>query len=184
MINANGTVIPLSIASSPLSLPKLRMIYKSDPNNPESILLDQHVRERKFNVSAATGKVCCPDDLRELILIAKGTGISQALAIAEHKAMTRSNKRIKLLWITSSAPTEITQETSRKLLSDLSLCLFTQAEYDAWFQENHGSLTNTNCVLTGDPEFVYSTMDRISKYKIESINVQSDVFEYVPRDIR
>ena len=41
LVSLSGKEIPLSIASSPLDLPKLKVIYRPEFSNPDSLLLEE-----------------------------------------------------------------------------------------------------------------------------------------------
>ena len=47
LVSLSGKEIPLSIASSPLDLPKLKIIYRPEFSNPDSLLLEKMLDEQK-----------------------------------------------------------------------------------------------------------------------------------------
>ncbi len=170
--------IPLSIASSPIDLPCLRFVFKPEHNNSDSLLLEQLLRQKSIEVSSPKGKVRCPHDNQLLLLVAQGTGISQAIAFIDHLTTQFSNKNIKLLWVNNEEPSLAGAVNFDAWLSQVDSMIIHNEDLSLWLKQNRSSIINANCILTGDRDFVYWTKDKLTQNKIMLNSIQSDVFEY------
>ena len=180
VIDAFKNHIPLSIASTPTDLPYLRIVFKPEHNNSDSLLLEHLVGQNSIEISRPKGSVRYPRDNNQLLLIVKGTGISQALAIIDHSKAMRSKKHIKLLWVNNDDSIISASQHFVSWLSQVDSMIFNDNELSVWLEQNHSSINNANCILTGDPDFVYLTKDKLTNSQIFLNSLQSDVFEYSP----
>ncbi|MFM7121021.1 MAG: hypothetical protein ACKOBM_01220 [Gammaproteobacteria bacterium] len=92
--------IPMSIASSPARLPELELHYRATPGVPEATWMDELLAHgAPLRIRGPGGDVVAPmDPARPLLLIAGGTGITQALAILETAAHQTPRATVRLLW--------------------------------------------------------------------------------------
>ncbi len=80
----SGARIPLSIASAPYQLPQLELHYRSTPGDALAPLLDDLLKARgELDLRGPFGDVSVTAYAGPLLLVAGGTGISQALSILE-----------------------------------------------------------------------------------------------------
>jgi len=180
VIDAFKKHIPLSIASIPTDLPYLRIVFRPERNNPDSMLLDQLVQQKSIEISHPKGRVRYPRNHHQLLLIVKGTGISQALAIIDHSKAIHSTKDIKLLWVNNEGSIISRYQHFDSWLSQVDSMIFNDNDLSVWLKQNRSSINNANCILTGDPEFVYLTKKQLANNQIFLNSLQSDVFEYSP----
>ena len=178
VIDQSKTFIPLSIASSPTGLPHLKILFKPEKHNSESLLLQQLIRQKSIEVSSPKGDVRYPEDDQQILLIVKGTGISQALAMIEHTESAKSKPNIKLIWVSDEESISSTTEHFDCWLSLVDSTRLNEKDLSLWLKKNRTAISNPNCILTGDPDFVYSTRDNLAKNQIALNSLQSDVFEY------
>ena len=178
VIDQSKTFIPLSIASSPTGLPHLKILFKPEKHNSESLLLQQLIRQKSIEVSSPKGDVRCPEGDQQILLIVKGTGISQALAMIEHAKSAKSKPNIKLIWVSDEESINSTTEHFDSWLSLVDSTRLNEKDLSLWFKKNRTAISNPNCILTGDPDFVYSTRDNLANNQIALNSLQSDVFEY------
>ena len=113
LVSLSGKEIPLSIASSPLDLPKLKVIYRPEFSNPDSLLLEEMLDQQTVDASSSLGSVRYPLDDKNLVLICKGTGISQAASMTEHCKLLSSPRKILLIWNTDDALEAQVKETQK-----------------------------------------------------------------------
>ena len=178
VIDQSKTFIPLSIASSPTGLPHLKILFKPEKHNSESLLLQQLIRQKSIEVSSPKGDVRYPEDGQQILLIVKGTGISQALAMIEHTESAKSKPNIKLIWVSDEESISSTTEHFDCWLSLVDSTRLNEKDLSLWLKKNRTAISNPNCILTGDPDFVYSTRDNLANNQIALNSLQSDVFEY------
>lgn len=181
LIHSSGKKIPLSIASTPRALPNLRLVFKPESNNPDSQLLEKLIQEKVVKGSSAKGKVRYPENKNNLLLIAKGTGISQALGILEHSKETQAKKNITLLWVNQKTEEATVKDCFDVSSPNVDFHGLDEKELSAWIGQNTLWIKNANCIATGDPEFVYLTKNEIDRNHISLSSFQSDVLEYVPQ---
>ena len=181
LIHPSGKKIPLSIASSPIALPNLRLVFKPESDNPDSQLLEKLIQERVVEGSSAKGKVRYPEDKNNLLLIAKGTGISQALGMLEHSKEVQAEKNIALLWVNQKTAEATVKEYFDVSSPNVDFQSLDERELSAWIAQSTLWIKNANCIVTGDPDFVYSTKNEIDRNHISLSSFQSDVLEYAPR---
>ena len=176
VVDQSKIFIPLSIASSPKILPYLRILFKPEKNNSDSLLLEQLVQQRTIEISSSKGNVRCPRDDQQTLLIVKGTGISQALAIIEHSRSAKSKYNIKLIWINGEESIGSAKEHFDYWLSQVDSVILHEKDLSLWLKKNRSSINSPNCILTGDPDFVYSTRDNLANNQIALNSLRSDVF--------
>ena len=172
LLSLSGGAIPLSIATSPLKLPRLKIIYKPEPTNPDSLILHDLLQHQTVEGTSALGSVRCPQDSKNLVLICKGTGISQAAAMTEHCKLMSSPRRILLIWNAEGPETWF--PFVDKIVSN-------KKELLKYLETQRDTIKDSHCIITGDPDFVYSAQSALLKLDISAASIQSDVFAYAPR---
>ena len=181
LVSLSGKEIPLSIASSPLELPKLKVIYRPEPSNPDSLLLKEMLEQQTVDASPPQGSVRYPKDEKHLVLICKGTGISQAASMTEHCKLISTPRKILLIWNTDT-PLETQAEDSPETWFPLiDQIVSHHQELLNYLETQRSSVKGAHCIITGDPEFVYAVHDMLLKRDFLMASIQSDVFDYAPR---
>ena len=181
LVSLSGKEIPLSIASSPLDLPKLKIIYRPEFSNPASLLLEEMLDQQTVDASSSLGSVRYPLDDKNLVLICKGTGISQAASMAEHCKLISSSRELLLIWNTDKTLGAHVQDSPETWFPPINQIISNHLDLLKYLETHRNTLKNAHCIITGDPEFVYAVHDLLSKHNFSTGSIQSDVFEYSPR---
>ena len=182
IVSRSGKQIPLSIASSPLYLPKIKIIYRPEPGNPDSLLLDDLLGRETVEGTSPLGLVKYPLDNENLVLICKGTGISQAASMAEHCKLISSSREILLIWNTDKTLGAHEQDSPEIWFPPINQIISNHLDLLKYLETQRKTLKNAHCIITGDPEFVHAVHDLLSKHNFSTGSIQSDVFEYSPRN--
>ena len=181
LVSPLGKEIPLTIASSPLELPNLKVIYRPEPSNPDSLLLEEMLDQQTVDASSPQGSVRYPMDEKHLVLICKGTGISQAASMIEHCKLISTPRKILLIW-NADEPLETQADDSPETwFPSIDQIVSHHQELLNYLETQRNSLKDAHCIITGDPEFVYTVHDILLKCGFFMASIQSDVFDYAPR---
>ena len=188
VVHSDGTAIPLSIASPPELLPQLHLHYRSTPGLAEAVKMDELLKGDRLQLEGGAGDVrLSRDDDRPLLLVAGGTGISQALSLALAQTARHPNTSVQMLacadaeadlYFTDLLPT--TPGFSAELIAD-------SRRDDSnrglrWLAENAGITASDNrVVLSGSPAFVYAATDTLVTAGLNSAQLESDVYAWAPR---
>ena len=181
LVSLAGKEIPLSIASSPLDLPKLKVIYRPEFSNPDSLLLEKMLDQRTVDISSPRGSVRYPLDDKNLVLICKGTGISQAASMTEHCKLLSSPRKILLIWNTDDASEAQVKDSPETWFPSIDQIVSNHQNLQNYLETQRNTLKNAHCIITGEPEFVYAVHDTLLKRDFLTASIQSDVFDYAPR---
>ena len=181
LVSLSGKEIALSIASSPLDLPKLKVIYRPEFSNPDSLLLEKMLDQRTVDTSSPRGSVRYPLDDKNLVLICKGTGISQAASMTEHCKLLSSPRKILLIWNTDDASEAQVKDSPETWFPSIDQIVSNHQNLQNYLETQRNTLKNAHCIITGDPEFVYAVHDTLLKRDFLTASIQSDVFDYAPR---
>jgi NAD(P)H-flavin reductase len=188
VLHPDGTTIPLSIASPPESLPVLRLHYRSTPGMVAAERMDELLQGRHLELRGGAGEICLlPEDACDLFLIAGGTGISQALCLAEAQCARHPESAVALL---ACADAEA-DFYYRDLLPDsprFTATLIADAARDSgnrgldWILRNGKALCSDGrrVVLSGSPAFVHAAADTLSGAGVSRSKLESDVFSWAP----
>ena len=181
LVSLSDKEIPLSIASSPLELPKLKVIYRPEFSNPDSLLLEETLDQQTVNVYPPLGSVRYPQDDKNLVLICKGTGISQAASMTEHCELLSSTRKILLIWNTDDALETQAKDSPETWFPSIDQIVSNHQGLQNYLETQRNTLNNAHCIITGDPEFVYTVHDTLLSHDFLTASIQSDVFDYAPR---
>ena len=182
LISQTGKKIPLSIASSPLYLPKIKLIYKPEPSNSDSLLLEKLLSQKTVDGTSPQGLVKYPQDDKNLVLICKGTGISQASSITEHCKLTSTPREVLLIWNTDETLEAHVKDSPETWFPSINQIISNHKDLLNYLGTRRKTIENSHCVITGDPEFVHTVHAMLLKHGFSTISIQSDVFEYAPRE--
>ena len=181
LVSLSGKEIPLSIASSPLDLPKLKVIYRPEFSNPDSLLLEKMLDQQTVDASSSLGSVRYPLDDKNLVLICKGTGISQAASMTEQCKLLSSPRKILLIWNTDDSLEAQIKDSPETWFPSIDQIVSNHQGLQNYLETQRTTLNNAHCIITGDPEFVYTVHDTLLKHDFFTASIQSDVFDYAPR---
>lgn len=186
-----GETIPLSIASSPLVLPDLRLHFRPMPGAPGAELLEELLTTAaaaapSLRIRGPAGAIeVVPGESQRLLLIAGGTGMAQALSIAEtlqtgpaagHRLLACADHQADFYCADAFARlSEIEVHfVADPRRSDENLGL-------RWLREHAADLLPARIILCGSPGFVYAVTDTLNELGIGAGQLESDVFAYAPR---
>lgn len=198
VIDPSGARIAFSIASPPQALPDLVLHYRPTPGSDDAQRIDRLLKTSK-TLSLELPHGDCGVSLpltRPLILIAGGTGVSQARSIALALAED-ATAPIHLYWGGGTAAALYAREE----FDDLA----TRAEHFNWTgaveAPTHGLRTGTaaqvvtedvaagrldldqsDVLLCGGPPMVWGTVSALRAIGLAEARTRSDVFSYAPRD--
>lgn len=186
----SGVRIPLSIASAPHRLPQLELHYRSTPGDPLAPLLDELLQERQtLELRGPFGDVSVTAYAGPLLLVAGGTGISQALSILEHLQHLGSPladaPAVTLLWCADTIHAFYARERLAELPWLDAKCIADARKTPdndglAWLHEHLTANAYDRVLLCGGPQFVYAVVDHLKTHQLD-VAVESDVFGYSPR---
>ena len=188
----SGARIPLSIASAPHQLPQLELHYRSTPGDALAPLLDDLLKARgALDLRGPFGDVSVTAYAGPLLLVAGGTGISQALSILEHlEHLGRPTAQahpyaVTLLWCADNLDAFYAQDRLAELpWLDANCIADARKTHDndglAWLGEHLTANAYNRVLLCGGPPFVYAVVDHLKAQQLD-VAVESDVFGYSPR---
>ena len=188
VVHPDGTRIPLSIASPPEQLPLLSLHYRSTPGNPEAERMDELLNGETLCIRGGSGDIRLGrNDARPLLLVAGGTGISQALSLSWAQSLRHPEAAVELL-----ACADVERDMYFDgLLPDTPSFHFVPITDDrrdhdnralAWLAANASRWhEGTRIVLSGSPAFVYAATDVLVENDIPEKRLESDVYAWAPR---
>jgi CDP-4-dehydro-6-deoxyglucose reductase len=188
VLHPDGTAIPLSIASPPELLPMLFLHYRSTPGLPEAARMDELLLDGRLTLDGGAGDVTLsPEDDRPLLLVAGGTGISQALCLALAQTTRHPDSPVHLL-ACSDADTDLYFGDLLPSSSTFRAELIADPSRDAsnkglsWLASQAPALApESRVVLSGSPPFVYAATDTLIAAGIPQSQLESDVYAWAPR---
>ncbi len=188
VLHPDGTTIPLSIASTPEQLPRLTLHYRSTPGNPEAQRMDELLQAGRLRIRGGSGGIRLPaEDTSPLLLIAGGTGISQALSLARAQTKRHPDIPVELL---------ACADHGRDLYFDDQLPQTPAFRFEpvadprrdagnrglAWLAANaHRWDESVRVILSGSPAFVYAATDVLIARGRPRNRLESDVYAWAPR---
>ena len=140
-------------------------------------MLDQQT----VDASSSLGSVRYPLDNKNLVLICKGTGISQAVSMTEHCKLLSSSRKILLIWNTDDSLEAQIKDRPETWFPSIDQIVSNHQGLQNYLESQRTTLNNAHCIITGDPEFVYTVHDTLLKHDFFTASIQSDVFDYAPR---
>ncbi|MDA1076824.1 MAG: hypothetical protein O3A63_19040, partial [Proteobacteria bacterium] len=141
-----------------------------------------------FRVSQPAGEVVIPaDSTRPVLIVAAGTGISQAHSLLD--GLPDDAPEAFLVWCVADAGAEAEN------LLDLSAAQFeckiivddTRNEKNlgiSWLVDHFTDFAEHRLILCGSPGFVYAICDALAAAGLSPAGISSDVFSYAPRTLR
>lgn len=195
VIHPDGTRIPLSIASTPETLPALTLHFRAMPGLPEADRMDELLNNGPLlHIGQACGDVqLLPHDANPLFLISGGTGISQALCLATAQTLRHPRVDVCLLACSDHCDDFYFQDVlpvgdffRSTFIADPARSETNQAL--GWLRDNARSIVvdntvvdSTRIILSGSPGFVYAATDTLITAGLPAAALESDVYTYAPR---
>lgn len=129
-----------------------------------------------------------------LLLVASGTGFSQAKAIVEELLEAQSKRSIYIYWASFKLSqlymlekAESWAEQNQNVHSAMLI-----SEHSHWEDKHqmlihsilsdHDDISQCQAVTCGSPEMVYTLLDTLCEHGFNKENMISDVFDFAPRD--
>lgn len=195
VVHPDGTAIPLSIASPPEQLPFLSLHYRSTPGMVEAERMNELLEQGALTVRGGSGDVyLSPEDDGPLLLVAGGTGISQALCLALAQSNRYPETAVRLL---ACADTEAdlyfgdllpqTRNFNAHLIADSNRdsgnrgLQWLGSDGVAFLRGTEQSGKRARVILSGSPAFVYAATDRLTAEDVAIETLESDVYAWAPR---
>jgi len=147
-------------------------------------------RRRPLTLRGPFGKITVSvDESRPLLLVAGGTGASQALAIIDDLRLGNPGVDVVLL----ACADDESDFYFRTWLDDdprswLDVTCIADARRDGanrglrWLEARAGEFLYHRVILSGSPGFVYAACDALKRGGIDQARFESDVFAYAPRE--
>lgn len=198
VVHPDGTAIALSIASPPEQLPTLSLHYRSTAGMIEAERMDELLKQGSLTLRGGSGNVYLnPEDDGPLLLVAGGTGISQALCLATAQCARHPGTEV---WLLGCADTEAdlyfqdllptapnlqvqliadpTRDSSNRGMQWLSSrgAIFVQDT-----QPGDRKRVSRRVVLSGSPAFVYAATDVLLAAGVPEQALAADVYAWAPR---
>lgn len=193
VVHPDGTAIPLSIASIPEQLPLLTLHYRSTPGLVEAERMNELLEQGTLSIQGGSGNVYLnPEDDSALLLVAGGTGISQALCLALAQRSRQPRVDVRLLACADSEadlyfrdllpPAIIAQliADSNRDRGNRGL-QWLASEGAAYLQTFEQTGKRVRVILSGSPAFVYAATDCLTGAGIPAEALESDVYAWAPR---
>jgi CDP-4-dehydro-6-deoxyglucose reductase len=183
----DGTLIPLSIASSPTRLPELELHYRSAPELPEAQIMDTLLTGSTLTFTRAVGDVRCGAPHQRLFVIAGGSGAAQAFSCAEYRHATYARASTIVLWCADQAQ-DIYNSDLLTSYNDLDLHVkiddrrTPDNEGLSWLDKHCADYGDSYVVLAGGPGFVYTATDILLGHGYNRNQLHADAYSYAPRE--
>lgn len=182
-----GPTIPLSIASAPAQCPELTLHFKPTPNSAESDAFLEQLTQGHLPLGNVAGDVICPPAEQSLLLIAGGTGSSQAFACAMERHLTPdTDTSTTLLWC-ADTEAEIFETDRLEQLAGLTLQVCVDATRDdsnkgmIWLREHMSATHYDRVIICGSPAYVYAVTDVLLACGVSEAVMEADAYSYAPR---
>lgn len=185
-MHPDGT-IPLSIASAPWRLPAVHLHYRSTPGLDAARWMDELLDgPPRLRVRGPSGAVALPEPLTgPLLLVAAGTGIAQVLALLEELAAQRvPADRVFVVWYVDEAAGAYCAAELEAALPGIRVEFVNSGrQYDKPADAHEAAAhPDAQAIIAGSPAFVYDACATLCAAGMDPQRIQSDVFEYAPRD--
>ncbi|MEM8766230.1 MAG: hypothetical protein AAGE43_02205 [Pseudomonadota bacterium] len=188
VLHPDGTAIPLSIASPPEQLPRLTLHYRSTAGVDAAARMDELLKQSELTLVGGAGDVVLePSDRSSLLLVAGGTGISQALCLAIAQTLRHPGVQTELLACADEAG-DLYFEDLLPETEAFTARLISDSRRDArnaglsWLRDRAQTLCkNTRVILSGSPAFVYAATDMLTDAGVGAGQLASDVYAWAPR---
>ena len=180
----NHQQVPFSIASPPADLPTIELHIQPQLANAESQQVQLALQEGQLTTSAAQGEVVCPETSNTILVIAAGSGMSQANACALHRA--NSNKPTDILWCVANPdalydvnPLHSSQWIELTTIVDPVVAADNKPM--TWVRTNAKKYLNSPIIICGAPGFVYQVTDILLNLGFSQSSLHADAYQYAPR---
>ena len=191
VLHADGG-IPMSIASAPWRLPELHLHYRSTPGMIEATRMDELLSSAPtLRIAGPAGDVSLPDvPSCPILLVAGGTGVSQALSFIDHWNRLPPRTRVTLLWcVDEEADWYLgSRLTDASWLETVCIADANRSSENrglAWLRRHGNEFAGVGqVVLCGGPAFVHAASDALAAAGVAPEQMRSDVFSYAPRTPR
>lgn len=188
VLHPDGTAIPLSIASPPEQLPRLSLHYRSTAGVDAAARMDELLEGSQLTLAGGAGDVIlAAADSSPLLLVAGGTGISQALCLALAQTLRHPGVPTALLACVDEAA-DLYFEDLLPETEAFEAKLICDSRRDAgnaglrWLGERGPKLKQeTRVILSGSPPFVYAATDVLTAAGVPAGQLASDVYAWAPR---
>lgn len=190
IVHPDGTGIPLSVASSPLQLPELAFHYQSVAGSDDARRIDELLKlKQPLQLDGPGGDVFITAEQTDpLLLVAGGTGASQALSIIEDLLLRQSDLPVTLICFADHARDFYFREHLEAHKAD-----WLRVEYFAdpgrtsenrgmmWLRQHASQHMTARTIICGGPPFVYAALDALTAGGMPASRTESDVYAYAPR---
>lgn len=182
----DGTLIPLSIASSPTRLPELELHYRSTPDLHEAQVMDDLLTGSTLTFTRAMGDVRTGAPQQRLFVIAGGSGVAQAFSCAEYRHAAQAAASITILWCADQSQ-DIYQRELLTSYDNLTLHVKIDErrtpdnEGMSWLVGHCAEYHDAYVVIAGSPGFVYTATDILLGHGFNRNQLHADAYSYAPR---
>lgn len=182
----DGTLIPLSIASSPTRLPELELHYRSTPDLHEAQVMDVLLTGSTLTFTRAMGDVRTGAPQQQLFVVAGGSGVAQAFSCAEYRHSSQATASTTILWCADQTQ-DIYQRARLASYNNLTLHVKIDErrtpdnEGMSWLADNCADFREAYVVLAGSPGFVYTATDILLRAGFNRNQLHADAYSYAPR---
>lgn len=184
-MHPDGTLVPLSIASAPTTLPFVELMYRSDLTSDTAVAFDDLLRTgTSLHIDGPFGDVTLANvnPTQGLRIVASGTGVAQVLSLVEELSNAPTALPTQVLWAT-----QIQTPSSNRLLKDqpwLAITRCNSRELPAKMLvsvEQSKSADEVKTIIAGPPDFVYQVTDILLAAGVSQDSLAADAFAYAPR---
>ena len=198
VVDPGGPPIAFSIASPPAALPRIALHYRPTPGSDDALRMDRLLKEgEKLTLDLPHGDCGVSHPLlRPLVLIAGGTGISQARSIV-HALAHEAAASIHLYWGGASADALYARGEFDELAARTRRFAWTGAVERPTTGLRTGKVAEVvaedvaagqldlggcDVLLCGGPPMVWGTVSALRRIGLAEAQTRSDVFAYAPRE--
>jgi CDP-4-dehydro-6-deoxyglucose reductase len=186
IVNSDGSLIPMSIASAPERLPELELHYRPITGVPEADILNNLLDGEHLVVTTAEGAVRSGKVDQPLFAIAGGSGAAQAFSCAEHRAAIGANAPTVILWCADEQDDIYEKNTLTELPgTHLHVCIDNQRtpenEGMVWLSKHARQYHDAYVLIAGSPGFVYTVTDLLLAIGFDADQLHADAYAYAPR---
>lgn len=186
IVDSDGSLIPMSIASAPERLPELELHYRPISGAPEAETLNKLLNGDHLVITPAEGEVRWGNADQPLFVIAGGSGAAQAFSCAEHRAAIGASAPTAILWC---ADEQVDVYELDKLTgipgTRVEVCIDNQRtpenEGMLWLSRHAKKYRDAYVLIAGSPGFVYTVTDLLLANGFDADQLHADAYAYAPR---
>ena len=180
-----GVSIPMSIASAPERLPELELHFRALADNAEAHAMTEALNGTHLNLTTASGDVRSGQPDKPLLIVAGGSGASQAFSCAAHRHHAHASAPTLVLWCADHTD-DVYGEQELASFAQLQVCIDDRRTPDndglTWLSQHAGDYRDAYVLLAGSPGFVYAATDVLVDLGFDPTQLHSDVYAYAPRE--